>query len=141
MPWWLAPASGGVQGCTVPRRAFQHRLGTASSTVHVPSSSAELERTLAASPKSVVLFTAEWCAPCVRFKPTFVTMPAAFPNVDFISVDIDAMDDAVLDRVSVTTVPTCVLMKRGKEVARIVGLAHRRPGRPLSAAVRSHLCE
>jgi thioredoxin 1 len=67
-------------------------------------------------------------------------MSAAFPDVSFVTVDIDALDDLILDELDVETVPTFLLMKNGKEVTRVVGVAHKRPARPLAAAIRRHLC-
>jgi thioredoxin 1 len=46
----------------------------------------------------------------------------------------------ILDELDVETVPTFLLMKNGREVTRVVGVAHKRPARPLAAAIRRHLC-
>jgi thiol-disulfide isomerase/thioredoxin len=51
-----------------------------------------------------VAFTAAWCAPCVRFHPKFLELSAVFPDVAFISVDIDQLDDHTLDTMAVETV-------------------------------------
>ena len=58
----------------------------------------------------------------------------------FITVDIDHLDDDVLDELDVETIPTFLLMRGGREVTRVVGVAHKRPARPLAAAIRRHLC-
>ena len=98
-----------------------------------------LRAAISASHRVVVAFTADWCAPCVRFHPKFLDLSASFPDVAFVSVDIDALDDATLDALGVETVPTFLLMRRGKEVTRIKGVAHKRPAKPIAAAIRNHL--
>ena len=77
----------------------------------------------------------------MRFHPKFVDLSAAFPDVAFVSVDIDDVDDAALDVLGVETVPTFLLMRKGKEVERISGVAHKRPARPIAAAIRNHLLQ
>lgn len=57
----------------------------------------------------------------------------------FAEVDIDALDDEAADAAAVETVPTFVLVKGGVEVARIVGVAHKRPARPIAAAIKTYL--
>ena len=76
---------------------------------------------------------------CVRFHPKFVGLSASFPNVAFVSVDIDHLDNETLETLGVETVPTILLMRGGIEVTRIVGVAHKRPAKPLAAAIRRHL--
>jgi thioredoxin 1 len=44
-----------------------------------------------------------------------------------------------LETLGVETVPTILLMRGGIEVTRIVGVAHKRPAKPLAAAIRRHL--
>ena len=55
--------------------------------------------------------------------------------------DIDALDDATLDMLGVETIPTFLLMRRGNEAARLSGVAHKRPAKPLAAAIRKHLLQ
>lgn len=98
-----------------------------------------LQLALAASPRVCVAFTASWCAPCVRFHPKYLDLSADFPDVAFVTVDVDVLDDATLDLLGVETVPTFLLMRRGKEVTRLSGVAHKRPAKKLAAAIRDHL--
>ena len=167
VPWWEATAASVVRGsrpdatdagetsaagsfgCDV-RGAGGHRRrgGTPSSqligaTGSAPSFAADasaLRAFVASSPRLCVNISATWCAPCVRFHPKFADMSAAFPDVLFITVDIDRLDDDVLDGLDVETIPTFLLMRGGREVTRVVGVAHKRPARPLAAAIRRHLC-
>jgi thioredoxin 1 len=54
-------------------------------------------------------------------------------------VDVDALDDDAVDALGVETVPTFLLMRDGEEKTRIVGIAHKRPAKPIAAAIRAHL--
>ena len=164
-PWWAAPASGvvtaprrppgdagsasssGAYGCDVRTEHGRRkrgarpppRIGATASAPTTAVDAAALRDALAASPLACVNITATWCAPCVRFHPKFLDLSAAFPDVAFVSVDIDTLDDDALDELAVETVPCFLLMRRGREVARLVGVAHKRPAKPLAAAIRRHL--
>jgi len=164
-PWWAAPASGvvtapqrpfgdagsasssGAFGCDVRTEPGRRKRGARSSlqigsTASAPTTAvdaAALRDALAVSPLACVNITATWCAPCVRFHPKFLNLSASFPDVAFVSVDIDTLDDDALDELAVETVPCFLLMRRGREVARLVGVAHKRPAKPLAAAIRRHL--
>ena len=140
----------GAFGCDVRRRRDGERKpmrgggggGYLASEAAAPTACSDfdaLRAATAACPRACVAFTAAWCAPCVRFHPTFCHLSASFADVAFVTVDVDAMDDASLDRLGVETVPTFLLVRRGVEVARLTGVAHKRPARPLAAAIRKHL--
>lgn len=115
-------------------------IGATGSAPSFAADASALRAFVASSPRLCVNISATWCAPCVRFHPKFADMSAAFPDVHFISVDIDHLDDDVLDELDVETIPTFLLMRGGREVTRVVGVAHKRPARPLAAAIRRHLC-
>jgi|TARA_B110000305_G_C19399016_1_gene619062 thioredoxin 1 len=87
----------------------------------------------------VVNITATWCGPCERLKPKFADLSAGFPDVAFVTVDIDALSESMLNFLAVATVPSVLVVRDGKEVARLVGVSHKRPGRPIAAAIREHL--
>ena len=127
------------RGAPSPGRRPNLIASTASSPSRAVDAAA-LRTFVASAPRLCVNIGATWCTPCVRFHPKFADMSAAFPDVSFVTVDIDALDDGILDELDVETVPTFLLMKNGKEVTRVVGVAHKRPARPLAAAIRRHLC-
>ena len=163
-PWWAAPASGvvtapqrpfgdagsasssGAFGCDVRTEHGRRKRGARSSlqigsTASAPSTAvdaAALRDALAVSPLACVNITATWCAPCVRFHPR-LNLSASFPDVAFVSVDIDTLDDDALDELAVETVPCFARCAEGATVARLVGVAHKRPAKPLAAAIRRHL--
>ncbi|KFK33157.1 hypothetical protein AALP_AA6G338000 [Arabis alpina] len=68
----------------------------------------------------VIDFSASWCGPCKTIMPAFLDMAEKFSDVDFVIVDVDELND-VAGEFSVRAMPTFVLVKRGREVERIVG--------------------
>ncbi|XP_019089899.1 PREDICTED: thioredoxin H2 [Camelina sativa] len=68
----------------------------------------------------VVDFSASWCGPCRMIEPTIHAMADKFTDVDFVKLDVDELPD-VAKEFNVTAMPTFVLVKRGKEVERIIG--------------------
>ncbi|XP_010422468.1 PREDICTED: thioredoxin H2-like [Camelina sativa] len=68
----------------------------------------------------VVDFSASWCGPCRMIEPTIHAMAEKFTDVDFVKLDVDELPD-VAKEFNVTAMPTFVLVKRGKEIERIIG--------------------
>ena len=133
-----ASAARGATGCAVDRtraRLTSHGEGAVERVI----SAADLARAMASTRAACVAFIADWCAPCVRFKPKFAALAREFGEVTFAEVDVDAMDDDAAAAAAIETVPTFVLVKGGVEVTRIVGVAHKRPARPIAAAIRTYL--
>ncbi len=74
--------------------------------------------------KGVVLvdFNAVWCAPCRMLSPIIEQVAEHFHDkVVIAKVDIDN-EQKIAAQYQVTSVPTVVLFKNGKEVDRLVGL-------------------
>jgi len=63
----------------------------------------------------VLAFTASWCAPCQRAKPTLIQIRAAGADVEII--DIDAHPDLARKH-GVTSVPTFIVYVSGRKPAR-----------------------
>lgn len=68
-----------------------------------------------------VLFWADWCGFCARFKPHFEDA-AEGSSRRFLSVDISDESSPAWDRYNVEVVPTVILFEDGKEVDRIGGI-------------------
>jgi thioredoxin 1 len=69
---------------------------------------------------SAVKFGATWCPPCKALDPNFKKMAAEFPDIQFLSVDIDNEPHQAKDH-RIRSVPTVILFKDGHEVDRLVG--------------------
>ncbi len=75
------------------------------------------------SPIPVILdFGAEWCSPCKRLAPILEGLAEEWDKkVVLYSIDADTNNELVM-QFGVMSLPTLVLIKNGKEVARTVGL-------------------
>lgn len=69
----------------------------------------------------VVDFYADWCSPCKMMAPAFEKVAKAKPNILFGKLDVDASSDIAADA-RISSIPTLVFYKGGKEVKRVVGL-------------------
>ncbi|KAG6494731.1 thioredoxin H2-2-like [Zingiber officinale] len=68
----------------------------------------------------VIDFTAAWCGPCRAMEPAFKAMSSQFSDAVFIKIDVDELRK-VAQQWKVEAMPTFVLVKRGREVDRVVG--------------------
>lgn len=84
----------------------------------------------------VVDFFATWCGPCKMLSPVFEALGNDMESsADFLKVDIDQSME-LAERFQVTTVPTVVVFKDGKEMERLVGFI---PKENLKNKVQSYL--
>ncbi|XVE87867.1 hypothetical protein DITRI_Ditri19aG0022800 [Diplodiscus trichospermus] len=68
----------------------------------------------------VVHFTAAWCMPSVAMNHFFEELASAFPDVLFLTVDVDDVKE-VATRMEVKAMPTFLLMREGNVVDKLVG--------------------
>lgn len=68
----------------------------------------------------VIDFYAPWCGPCRAFAPRFEAMVAEYPGVSFYKVNVDDNED-ISELVQIQAMPTFVVFKSGREVARVQG--------------------
>ena len=76
-------------------------------TIHRPSDCNSLDEIMqSAGTKLVVIdFGATWCPPCRKIKPFFESLPSKYPDVVFISVDVDQLREHPLLS-DISSVPT-----------------------------------
>ncbi|GMI90149.1 thioredoxin 2, THIOREDOXIN H2, Arabidopsis thioredoxin h2 [Hibiscus trionum] len=68
----------------------------------------------------VIDFSATWCGPCKWMEPAIEEYANTFTDVEFIKIDVDTLADVAGDY-KVEAMPTFVLIKKGSEVARLMG--------------------
>ncbi|KAM1163955.1 hypothetical protein ACFX13_023956 [Malus domestica] len=68
----------------------------------------------------VIDFSASWCGPCRFIEPAIHAMAAKFTDVQFAKIDVDELSE-VAQEFGVQGMPTFVLLKKGKEVDRVIG--------------------
>ena len=88
----------------------------------VELSAAELDRHLAHGDLPVVVdFWAPWCAPCRAMAPTFERVAQQLePHARFVKLNTDN-DQALASRLDIRGIPTLMVFKNGKEIARVAG--------------------
>ena len=103
------------------KRARLDVRGGASDAVATPTSLNELQLLCEKEEGvCVVDFGATWCGPCQRIAPVFDQLAEGCPDALFAKVDVDEVPDAS-QHYSVSALPTFLVFKDGKEVARIQG--------------------
>ena len=65
-------------------------------------------------------FTASWCQPCKKIQPVYESLATASPSASFCILDVDDVDE-VASEYKVAILPTFIVFKNGKEVARYAG--------------------
>lgn len=68
----------------------------------------------------VVDFHATWCGPCKTISPIFKGLAEKYPNITFVKVDVDEVED-VASECEINAMPTFLVFKDGVEVDKLLG--------------------
>ncbi|ACO64799.1 predicted protein [Micromonas commoda] len=83
--------------------------------------SAEEFATLKKGDKPVLVdFTASWCGPCKKIGPFFEELAAKYPDVVFVKIDVDDLDDVAAE-CGISAMPTFQLYSNGVKVQEMTG--------------------
>jgi thioredoxin len=68
----------------------------------------------------VVDFWASWCGPCMMMKPEFEAAAKELKGINLAKVDVDE-NNKLSGKYEIRSIPTMILFKDGKEIARNIG--------------------
>lgn len=109
---WVTPFTSGTAA------AFD-----ASSPVKEITTVAQFDQDIAAPGKTLVYFYADWCGACRASKPALAAVVKEYSDkAIFRSVNVDNVPE-LSQRLNVQALPTFIVLERGKELKRIVGVA------------------
>ena len=73
--------------------------------------------------KTVLIdFYADWCGPCKMLAPVLEEIAKENTNTKFVKINVDDAQELAMEY-NIMSIPTLVVIKNGKEVNRMVGLA------------------
>ena len=73
--------------------------------------------------KTVLIdFYADWCGPCKMLAPVLEEIAKENTNTKFVKINVDDAQELAMEY-NIMSIPTLVVIKNGKEINRMVGLA------------------
>ncbi|XP_047332120.1 thioredoxin H-type isoform X2 [Impatiens glandulifera] len=90
-------------------------------TFHTPAKwKAHFEASKTNQKLMVINFTASWCSPCQNMIPVISEFSTRYTDVEFVKIDVDELMNVAME-FGVQTMPTFILMKKGKIVDMVTG--------------------
>lgn len=80
----------------------------------------ELNEVINSTENVLILFSAEWCGPCKVLKPNLEKIEETKPEYKFVKIDVSE-DEESTDKFKIRNIPTVILIKNKKEIARFLG--------------------
>lgn len=107
---------------TIARTTEQHTdleetHRTRSGSVQEVTSMQELNDIIAQNKLVVVDIYGTWCAPCKKMAPEFAKLPAAFSDIVFVKIQVEAIDASL----GVRSIPTLICYNNGQKVSQASG--------------------
>ncbi len=81
---------------------------------------ADFDEQVSSSTPTLVDFWATWCGPCKMLAPILEELAESVTGVTIAKVDVDE-EEAVAMKYGIMSIPTLIMFKNGKEVAKSVG--------------------
>ena len=70
----------------------------------------------------VIDYHAVWCGPCKKIAPIYERTASEYPDVRFCKINVDTQGlGVIVNNNRVSSLPTFIIYKNGKEVERVVG--------------------
>lgn len=92
--------------------------------VHVITSKENWDQKIAEANKDgkivVANFSASWCGPCRVISPVYAEMSQTYPQLMFLTVDVDELTD-FSSSWDIRATPTFFFLKNGEQVDKLVG--------------------
>ena len=88
--------------------------------VHEVTSKESFRKAIQQQSLVVVDFYATWCGPCKAIAPQLEKLAAENPNVSFVKVDVDQVQDVAAES-GVNAMPTFFFYKNGEKIDEVIG--------------------
>ncbi|KAJ1261927.1 hypothetical protein BS78_09G066200 [Paspalum vaginatum] len=106
------------------RRNEEEELNFKGGNVHIIASKESWDQKIAEANRDgktvVANFSASWCGPCRVIAPVYAEMSKTYPQLMFLSIDVDDMMD-FSSSWDIRATPTFFFLKNGQQIDKLVG--------------------
>ncbi|WVZ96715.1 hypothetical protein U9M48_042316 [Paspalum notatum var. saurae] len=106
------------------RRNEEEELNYKGGNVHTITSKESWDQKIAEANRDgktvVANFSASWCGPCRVIAPVYAEMSKTYPQLMFLSIDVDDMMD-FSSSWDIRATPTFFFLKNGQQIDKLVG--------------------